>query len=70
MGRESSSRKTVGSVSEGQLSDHVGAKLIYPAIPNAKVLIGDKGYDSDEFRDALKARKSKPASHRDQTEPR
>jgi len=37
----------------------VGAKLIYPAIPNAKVLIGDKGYDSDEFRDALKARKIK-----------
>lgn len=46
-------------LSEGQLSDHVGAKLIYPAMPNAKVLIGDKGYDSDEFRDALKARKIK-----------
>ncbi len=46
-------------LSEGQLSDHVGAKLIYPAIPNAKVLIGDKAYDSDEFRDALKARKIK-----------
>ena len=28
-------------------------------MPNAKVLIGDKGYDSDEFRDALKARKIK-----------
>jgi transposase len=26
-------------------------------MPNAKVLIGDKGYDSDEFRDALNARK-------------
>ena len=26
-------------------------------MPNAKVLIGDKGYDSDEFRDALDARK-------------
>lgn len=24
---------------------------------NAKVLTGDKGYDSDEFRDALKTRK-------------
>lgn len=37
----------------------MGAKLIYPAMPNAKALIGDKGYDSDEFRDALKARKIK-----------
>ena len=46
-------------LSEGQLSDHVGAKLIYPVMPNAKVLIGDKGYDSDEFRDGLKARKIK-----------
>jgi len=46
-------------LSEGQLSDHVAAKLIYPAMPNAKALIGDKGYDSDEFRDALKARKIK-----------
>lgn len=46
-------------LSEGQLSDHVGAKLIYPLMPNAKVLIGDKGYDSDELRDALNARKIK-----------
>jgi transposase len=52
-------RPIVLCLSEGQLSDHVGAKLIYPAMPNAKVLIGDKGYDSDEFRDALKARKIK-----------
>jgi transposase len=37
----------------------VGAKLIYPAMPSTKVLIGDKGYDSDEFRAALKARKIK-----------
>jgi transposase len=44
-------------LSEGQLSDHVGAKLIYLTMPNAKVLIGDKGYDSDEFRAALKARR-------------
>ena len=37
-------------LSEGQLSDHLGAKLVYPALPNADVLIGDKGYDSDELR--------------------
>jgi transposase len=52
-------RPIVLCLSEGQLSDHVGAKLIYPTMPNVKVLIGDKGYDSDEFRDALKARKIK-----------
>ena len=45
----------------GQTSDHVGAKLVYPALPKgAKTLIGDKGYDSDEFRDALKAKDIQP----------
>lgn len=34
-------------LSECQLSDHVAANLIYPEGPNAKVLVGDKGYDSD-----------------------
>ena len=39
------------------MSDHIGAKLIYPALPdNASCLIGDKGYDSDEFRKALNAK--------------
>jgi len=54
-------------LTEGQLSDHVGTKLIYPAMPNAKVLIGDKGYDSGKFRDALKARKIKACIPPDQT---
>lgn len=40
----------------GQVSDHIGAKIIYPALPSSKTLIGDKGYDSDEFRNALKAK--------------
>jgi transposase len=43
-------------LTEGQMSDHTGAKLLYPGLPEAKTLIADKGYDSDEFRDALKAR--------------
>jgi transposase len=43
-------------LTEGQMSDHTGAKLLYPALPEAKLLIADKGYDSDEFRAALKAR--------------
>jgi len=52
-------RPLVLCLTEGQLSDHVGAKLIYAALPIAKMLIVDKGYDSDEFRDALRARKIK-----------
>jgi len=40
----------------------MGAKLIYPVMPNAKILIGHKGYDSVEFRDALNAPKTKPSS--------
>ena len=40
-------------LSEGQLNDHVGARLMFAAMPRAKVLIADKGYDSDDFRAAL-----------------
>lgn len=41
------------------MSDHTGAKLLYPALPEAEeagTLIADKGYDSDEFRGALEAK--------------
>jgi transposase len=42
----------------GQTSDHVGAKILYPALPDGTraVMIADKGYDSDEYRAALEAR--------------
>lgn len=43
-------------LSEGQMSDHTGAKHLYSRLPPADMLIADKGYDSDEFRDALAAR--------------
>ena len=46
-------------LSEGQMNDHTGAKLLYPKLPPADTLIADKGYDSDEFREALAARKIK-----------
>ena len=46
----------ISNVSEGQMSDHTGEKLLYPGLPAANVLIADKGYDSDEFREALAAR--------------
>ncbi len=40
-------------LSEGQLSNHVGARLMFDAMPRANALIADKGYDSDDFRQAL-----------------
>jgi len=40
-------------LTEGQVSDYRGAATVLPALPGAAVLIGDKGYDSDRFREAL-----------------
>jgi putative transposase len=49
-------RPIVMMLTEGQMSDHKGAVLMFDALPNAKELLGDKGYDSDWFRAALTAR--------------
>ena len=35
------------------MSDHKGAFLLLEALPKAKELLGDKGYDSNWFRAAL-----------------
>jgi len=43
-------------LSEGQMSDYKGAALMLAALPSAKHLLGDKGYDADWFRQALAAR--------------
>ncbi len=40
-------------LSEGQMSDHKGARLMLPALPAASALLGDRGYDSNWFRQAL-----------------
>ncbi len=40
-------------LSEGQMSDHTGARLVLDALPPAQTLIGDRGYDSNRFREAL-----------------
>ena len=42
------------------MSDHKGAALMLDALPPAKELIGDRGYDSDGFRAALEDVKIKP----------
>lgn len=43
-------------LSEGQMSDFKGAALMINALPKAKTLLGDKGYDADWFRQALTKR--------------
>jgi transposase len=40
-------------LTEGQMSDHKGAWLMLDALPQAKALLGDRGYDSNWFRTAL-----------------
>lgn len=40
-------------LTEGQMSDHKGAALLLPALPPARDLLGDRGYDSNHFRAAL-----------------
>ena len=49
-------RPLVLLLSEGQMSDYKGAALMLPALPKAKELLGDKGYDADWFRAALAER--------------
>ena len=40
-------------LSEGQMSDHTGARLMLDALPPASAPIADRGYDSNWFRQAL-----------------
>lgn len=41
---------------EGQMSDYKAAALMLDVVPQAKVLLADRGYDADWFRSALSAR--------------
>jgi len=41
---------------QGQQSDHKGAAILLRDLPPASELIGDKGYDSDAYREALLTR--------------
>ena len=43
-------------LSEGQMSDYKGAALMLGALPQAKAMLGDRGYDADWFRRALAER--------------
>ena len=45
---------------EGQMSDYKGAALMLSAMPKAKQLLADKGYDAGWFRAALAKRRITP----------
>jgi transposase len=47
-------------LTEGQVSDYRGAATVLPALPDADILIADRGYDSDGFREALRDRGIEP----------
>ncbi|CAN5330998.1 hypothetical protein BH09PSE2_BH09PSE2_14960 [soil metagenome] len=53
-------RPLVMLLSEGQMSDYKGAALMIDALPKAKAMLGDRGYDADWFRAALIARGIEP----------
>jgi Transposase DDE domain len=54
---DSRGRPLVMLLSEVQMSDYKGAALMLPAMPKAKQLLADKGYDADWFRAALAKRR-------------
>ena len=41
-------------VTAGQVNDHVGARALASSLPKVDWLLGDRGYDVDWFREALK----------------
>ena len=43
-------------LSEGQMSDDKGAALMMEALPPAKAMLAERGYDADWFGNALLAR--------------
>jgi IS5 family transposase len=53
-------RPRVLLLTEGQVSDYKGAATMLPDMPSAPVLIADRGYDADWFRQALRDRGTRP----------
>ena len=42
-------------LTEGQMSDHKGAVLLFSQLPQAKELLADKGYEKDAFNYFMEA---------------
>lgn len=47
-------------LSEGQMSDYKGARHIVQALPCARYMLADRGYDADWFREALRDKGIEP----------
>ncbi len=47
-------------LSAGQTSDYIGARALLSSLPPARVLLADRGYDADWFRNALIKRDIQP----------
>ncbi len=43
-------------VTAGQVSDYIGAAALLGSLPKVDWLLGDRGYDADWFRNALKVK--------------
>ena len=43
-------------ITSGQVSDHIGARALLSSLPKVDWLLGDRCYDTDWFREALKDR--------------
>ena len=55
-GRPNSFFVTAGQV----VSDYIGARALLSSLPNVGWLLGDRGYDADWFREALKDKGIRP----------
>ncbi len=60
-GCDGEGRPIVMWASEGQMSDHRGAGLLIDALPPAKDLIADRGYDNDAYVAAMVGRGISPS---------
>ena len=47
-------------VTAGQVSDYIGSRALLDSIPDVDWLLGDRGYDADWFREALKDKAIRP----------
>jgi transposase len=51
-------------VTAGQVSDYIGARALLGSMPKVEWLLGDRGYDADWFREALKEASPSELVHR------
>lgn len=53
----------------GQCSDYIGARALLDALPPAKHMLADRGYDADWYREALEGKGIKPCIPSHMTKP-